>query len=154
MGAEDDAWRAAIRNAKYERLQLLLLQEARNGRSTPPEVVMEIAATRRELGMAESLVQAKVGVEFAQEVGGDGQFLILTQMLDGMGQRVELLATTLGERIDRVEDEQHARDAAQDLARAAGQRRTRLVLAIVGLLLLVLIGAVIWIGATLRAHGF
>jgi aminopeptidase N len=171
VGAEDDAWRAAIRNAKLERLRLLEIQQAQNGRATDPAITMEIAATKRELGMAESLVQAKVSQEFAQEIGRDGQFLVLTQLIgevskrielvaaageergEAQARRIELVATTIGERIDRVEERQAETTDRQDRERFLGQKRTKLAVFAIAVALVILSGGVIFIIATLKAYG-
>lgn len=153
MGAEDDAWRASIRNAKLERLRILELQQAQNGRSTDPAIVIEIAATRRELGLAEQLVQAKASQEFAQAIGSEGQFLVVTQLIDQIGKRIELVATTIGERIDRVEEHQAETTDRQDAERAAGQQRTKLAVFAIAVALLILAAGMVYIAATLKAHG-
>ncbi len=56
-------------------------------------------------------------------------------------------------RIDRVEDHQDATNAAQDRARLAGQKRTRLAMFAIAVTLIVLAIGIVFVAATLKAHG-
>ena len=121
MGAEDEQRIKEIRNVRLHRLRLLELQQANLGINAPPELLIEIEATKRELGLVETLIASPLEPRFADQLGSTGQFTIIVHMIDQMGKM-------LGERIDRVEEHGEERAIAIDAARAAGQNRTRAIL--------------------------
>lgn len=153
MGAEDEQRRLEIRNERLHRLRLLELRQARQGNDTPPEVLIEIASTRRELGMAELLVQASVSQEFAAELGSDNQFAIIMHLFEESRRQQATRAQMTDERFDRVEEVQHLRLSEQDSKRHYGQLRTIAVLVVFTIVLGVNIYLTLMIAATLRAHG-
>lgn len=153
MGAEDEQRRLEIRNERLHRLRLLELRQARQGNDTPPEVLIEIASTRRELGMAELLVQAGVSQEFAAELGSDNQFAIIMHLFEESRRQQATRAQMTDERFDRVEEVQHLRLSEQDSKRHYGQLRTIAVLVVFTIVLGVNIYLTLMIAATLRAHG-
>jgi hypothetical protein len=175
VGLQDDLKRLEIRNELLHRLRLLELVQARKGGDTPPEVVIEIESTKAELGMSDLLLAEKTSSEFADTIGPNGQFLVLTRLIgqlaqqgeerssrhqesmDSLRQQIEQRLETQGQaieqRIDRVEEHQATTNAAQDAARSAGQKRTRLAVFAIAITLLILAAGVIFIIASLKAHG-
>lgn len=154
MGSLDANRRLEIRNERLHRLRLLELRQARQGIETPPDVVIEIAETRAELGLSDLLVAEKSSSEFAQEIGADGQFLIMTRLFDQLGKRMETIAAMHDARMSRMEDHQDATNGAQDLARIKGQRRSRLAMFAIALALIVLAISMLFVVVALRRHGF
>ena len=121
MGAEDEQRIKEIRNVRLHRLRLLELQQANLGISAPPELLIEIESTKRELGFVDAVIASPLEPTFADALGAAGQFTVIVHVIDQLGKM-------LGERIDRVEEHGEERAIAIDAARAAGQNRTRLVL--------------------------
>ena len=176
MGIQDDLKRLEIRNERLHRLRLLELRQARQGNETPPHIIIEIESTKAELGMSDLLLAEKTSTEFADTIGPAGQFLVLTRLLGQLAQqgveqgaravegietlrqqieaRIETQGRATEERIDRVEAHQQITNDGQDVARIAGQKRTRLAMFAIALSLIVLAGGVAFIAVTLRAHGF
>jgi hypothetical protein len=175
VGIQDDLKRLEIRNERLHRLRLLELRQARQGNETPPDIIIEIESTKAELGMSDLLLAEKTSVEFADAIGSGGQFLILTRLIGQLAQqgiergvrqqedieavrqqieaRLETQGRAIEERIDRVETHQDTTNAAQDLARIAGQRRTRLAMFAIAATLFVVAVGVVFIVGTLKAHG-
>ena len=173
MGIQDDIKRLEIRNERLHRLRLLELRQARQGIETPPDVVMEIAETKAELGLSDLLLAEKASGAFAEELGPDGRFLVTTRLLSQLAEqlaeqgsaiqkqiasdrqqleaRIDRQGQSIEERIDRVEEYQAAVNDRQDRERRDGQRRTRLALFVAALALLTLAGAVVSIAWQLRA---
>jgi hypothetical protein len=154
VGALDETRRIEIRNERLHRLRLLELRQARQGVDTPPDVIIEIETTRAELGMSDLLLAEKASGEFAEEIGREGQFLILTRLIAQVGQQINTQGKMLSERIDRVEEHTAMENDRQDNERRRGQQRTRLALFAAAVALGVLAGAVIYVVAVLNAHGF
>lgn len=164
MGILDDLKRLEIRNERLHRLRLLELAQARKGIDTPPDIIIEIETTRAELGISELLLAEKASKEFAEEIGAEGQFLVLTRLIKEVAgqietqgrltsERIETQGRSIEERIDRVEEHQEAVNTRQDNERKAGQRRTRLAMFAIAVALIVLAGGVIYIVITLRTSG-
>lgn len=175
VGIQDDLNRLVIRNDRLHRLRLLELRAARQGNDTPPEVVIEIESTKAELGMSDLLLAEKTSSEFADAIGPNGQFLILTRLIGQLAQqgiergtrqqedidtlrqqieaRIEQQGRATEERIDRVEEHQQTTNDQQDAARIAGQRRTRLAMFAIAITLLLLSGGIVIIIGSLKAHG-
>lgn len=138
---------------RLHRLRLLELTEARYGSSTPPETTMEIASTRRELGIADTLVASPITVAFAQEIGPANQFAVIIDLFRESREMQATRARTVDERFDRVEDELDRRTRDQDAKRRAGQRRTMIILVLFTLALLANSALVIWVALALRSRG-
>jgi len=176
VGIQDDLKRLEIRNERLHRLRLLELAQARKGGDTPPDIIIEIETTKAELGMSDLLLAEKASIEFADMIGSGGQFLVLARLIgqlakqvdsqgtlnkeqmdaqrDQIESRIEAQGRATEARIDRVEDMQLATNDAQDLARAVGQRRTRLAMFSIAITLVVLAVLVLFIVVALRRHGF
>ncbi len=60
---------SAIKEAREARLNELILQEARKGYNTPPEVRTEIKQLRADLGLANAVGQEDVSEEMLQLLG-------------------------------------------------------------------------------------
>jgi hypothetical protein len=175
VGIQDDLKRLEIRNERLHRLRLLELAQARQGNQTPPDIIIEIESTKAELGMSDLLLAEKASNEFADAIGPNGQFLVLTRLIGQLAQqgsersdrhqesmdalreqietRLETQGRAIEERIDRVEEHQDVTNATQDAQRIAGQRRTRLAMFAIAVALLLLASGTIFIIGTLKAHG-
>ena len=175
MGIQDDLKRLEIRNERLHRLRLLELRQARQGSETPPDVIIEIESTKAELGMSDLLLAEKTSTEFADTIGPNGQFLVLTRLIGQLAQqgiergtrqqedietlrqqiegRIETQGRATEQRIDRTEEHQQTTNDAQDAARIAGQRRTRLAMFAIAITLLILAAGIAMIITSLKAHG-
>lgn len=175
VGIQDDLNRLVIRNDRLHRLRLLELRQARQGNDTPPEIVIEIESTKAELGMSDLLLAEKTSSEFADAIGPNGQFLILTRLIGQLAQqgeersdrhresmetlrqqieaRIEQQGRATEARIDRVEEHQQTTNDQQDAARSRGQRRTRLAMFAIAISLIMLTIGIVVIISSLKAHG-
>jgi len=139
MGAEDSRRLEEIRNERLHRLRLLEKRQAIEGFRTPPEVLVEIETTRRELGMVEDAMTHPASAETAEAMGAGARWLATDRKLD-------LIVKLLSERMDRMEEHADERFVMQEQAREDGARFYRIALAILALgvlLALILIAAII-----------
>lgn len=146
MAAADLARLQEIRQATLESLRILEERQALEGFATPPSVRIEIERKRRELGLVETVISSPYTPDAVDAVGISGQYMALAKQLDNA-------VKFLSERIDRTEEHSQEWRQSERSARLSGQRRTRIVLFVVGLVLLLLSAGVIWTLATLKAHG-
>lgn len=144
-----------LRNILEHRRRLYETQKAIMEPAVPPAIILGLENTMRELAMVEGKLSLPPStLEVAQAVGITGQYAALDfrvrfvekQLREGLDRMKELL---LG-----AQDESTAWRTAQGVARHAGQRRTLWAVAAIAVALIVLAGGVIYIAATLRAHGF
>lgn len=143
MDAEE--YQLQLRAAKTSRLRALKLKEATFGRNLPAEDLVEIANLQKELGMTELAISSPISTGFAEELGASGQFQVLTQMIDGLTARTNDIAAYLGERITSVEATSEEWRHAERLARHAGQITNRTIYIAVGVVLLLVVVALIWL---------
>lgn len=130
MGAEDNYKLEEIRNEKLHRLRLLEKRQSIEGFRTPPEIVIEIERTRRELGIVESAITHPADASMAEEMGAGGRFLALDRKLD-------LVIKMFSERMDRMEEHADERYRNQETKRDASAVfiRVGFGLLVIGLLL-------------------
>lgn len=113
--ATDDLKRIqGIRNDKLHRLRLLEKQQAIQGFRTPPEVIIEIEQTRKEIEPLDYALSNPGSVNTAEEIGAGGRYLALDRKMD-------LVVKMLSERMDRMEETTAERLASERQDRMAGQ---------------------------------
>lgn len=140
-----EAYQFQLREAKTSRLYALKLKEATFGRNLPAEDLVEIASLQKELGMTEMAISSPISTGFAEELGTAGQFQVVTQMIEGLGKRMNDSIAYLGERITTVEvNSEEWRHAERD-ARRSGNVTNRTIFLSIGVVLLLMLGALIWL---------
>lgn len=137
--ATDEEGKARIEELEAvsrERLHELELQARIRGFSTPPEVRIEIAKIKRELGIFESVVNHPVDVQTLEDLGAGGRWLATDKKLDQ-------IAKFLSERMDRMEENADERYRQQEDARrdATASWRSLFILLSIGLFLALVIEA-------------
>lgn len=115
MANEDSQRLEEIRNSRLHRLRLLQRRQAIEGVNTPPEVVIEIAQTQRELGMVEDAITHPASAETAEAMGAGGRWLATDRKLD-------MVVKMLSERMDRLEEHASDRFDIQERAHTEGAR--------------------------------
>jgi uncharacterized membrane protein YidH (DUF202 family) len=145
IAVDTDEFQVQLRQTKIDRLHALKLKAAAFGRNLPAEDVVEIAGLQKELGMVESAIASPISTGFAKDLGPDGQFQVLTQMIDGLTKRMNDGMAYLGERITTVEvtSEEWRHNERQE--RHAGQARAHTRTILVGAVLLLVVLALIWL---------
>lgn len=118
MGTDDLRDLQEIRNVRLHRLRLLEKRQAVEGFATPPEVILEIASTRKELAMVENVLSNPMAAETVDAIGSTGQYLALDKKLD-------LVVKMLGERMDRMEETSLEWRTTERQARYDGQHLYR-----------------------------
>lgn len=157
-----------LRNILEHRRRLYEQQIAKLEPNVPHDVRLGLAGTVRELEMVEAKLRLPpIGLDVQEAVGPEGPALTLElrmrqlerDMRKILGGLVEDIAAQRGESStwresqEQWRSDQDAWRGNQETARKRGQRRTlyaALVLALVQLAALLII---VWIAATLRAHG-
>ena len=149
MAAEDDFKLEEIRNEKIHRLNLLKKRQAIEGFRTPPEIIIEIARTERELGIVESAITHPADASMAEEMGAGGRFLALDRKLDRVEERAQerldrfeqrieasiaRVQSSFNQRMDRMEEHADDRFQIQEKKHEQGAAfyRSRLALALTG----------------------
>lgn len=142
MAAEDARSLEEIRDAKLLRLRALEKEQARKGFSTPPEVVVEIAQLRSDLGIVENAIAHPASVQTAEEIGPGARWLATDRKLD-------LLFKMLTERMDRMEEHADERYRTQEAKHDRGAQLYQFlfILLSIGLIISLVIGAFLIGGA-------
>lgn len=156
-----------LRNILEHRRRLYEQQKAMLDPHVPPDVMLGLAVTERELDVVEAKLRLpEIGVD-VQAAVPDGAALttewrirqIERDMRKLLGSLVEDVAAQRSEALQwRRSQEQWraAQDAwrvEQDAARRRGQRRTHAAALALALIQLAGLLIIVWIAATLRAHG-
>jgi hypothetical protein len=156
-----------LRNILEHRRRLYEKQKAQLEPHVPPDVALGLAATERELDMVEARLRLpEIGVE-VQEAVPDGAALttewrlrqLERDMRKILGGLVEDIAAQRTESMNwRTSQEQwrsnqDAWRGDHEAARKRGQRRTLYAALVLALVQLAGLLIVVWIAATLRAHG-
>ncbi len=115
MVNEDSQRLEEIRNDKLHRLRLLQKRQAIGGADTPPEIVIEIEGTKRELGMVEDAIAHPASAETAEAMGAGGRWLATDRKQD-------FIVKMLSERMDRMEEHAAERFDIQERAHTEGAR--------------------------------
>lgn len=123
MGAQDVKRLKEIRNDKLHRLRLLEKQQAIMGFNTPPETIIEIEQTRRELEPIEYALAHPAEADALEELGTGGRWLALDRKFD-------LFAEKFSERMDRMEEHSEEKFQQQEQARKDGSGTYRVVIAV------------------------
>lgn len=147
-----EAYQIQLREIKTSRLYALKLKEATFGRNLPAEDLVEIASLQKELGMTELAISSPISTGFAEELGTSGQFQVLTQMIDGLSKRSDDIAAYLGERITAVEVTSEEWRHTERQARQAGQVTNRTIYLFVGIVLVLVVGALIWLAIVVASR--
>lgn len=138
MGADDLQALHEIRNERLHRLRLLEKRQSIEGFRTPPEVIIEIDQTRKELGLVDTVLNNPIPQETVTAIGTSGQYLALDRKLD-------MVVKFLSERMDRMEEVSLEWRTTERQARYDGQRLYRALLMLSILLSgAALIVALIW----------
>lgn len=147
-----EAYQLQLREIKTSRLYALKLKEATFGRNLPAEDLVEIASLQKELGMTELAISSPISTGFADELGTAGQFQVMTQMIEGLGKRMNDSIAYLGERITAVEVNSEEWRHAEREARRAGNTTNRTIFLFVAGVLLLMLGALIWLAIVVASH--
>lgn len=147
-----------IRNMRQHRLGLLEKRQAIEGFRTPPEVIIEIAQTRAELGIVESAINHPADAEMAEEMGAGGRFLALDKRIERANarqdERMDRFERAIEKRLDRMEEHADARHDLQEEKHEIGAALYRTTLtrtSIIALVALMLsIGIVVYLVALIR----
>lgn len=123
MGAQDIRRLREIRNDKLHRLRLLEKQQAIMGFNTPPETIIEIETTRRELEPIEYALAHPAEADALEELGTGGRWLALDRKFD-------LFSARFSERMDRMEEHSEEKFQQQEQARIAGSGAYRLIMSV------------------------
>lgn len=157
-----------LRNILEHRRRLYEQQIAKLEPNVPHDVRLGLAGTTRELDMVEAKLRLPpIGLDVQEAVGPDGPALTLELRMRQLERDMRKLLGGLVEDIAAQREEsaiwretQEAWRAAidswrrtEDLARRLGQRRTLIVVGGLGLVQLAALLLIVWIAATLRAHG-
>lgn len=118
MALDDRSHLEEIRNERLHRLRLLEKRQAIEGFGTPPEVIIEIDQTRRELGIVEAAITSPIPAETIEAIGPAGQFQALNRAIERSEQR-------LSERMDRMEENSAEWRSSERAAREVGQHSYR-----------------------------
>ena len=107
-----------VRNMRQHRLGLLEKRQAIEGFRTPPEVIIEIAQTRAELGIVEDVLSHPADLAMAEDLGAGGRFLALDQRIERANarqdERMDRFERTIERRLDRMEEHADKRHALQE----------------------------------------
>lgn len=107
-----------IRNKRLHRLGLLERRQAIEGFRTPPEIIIEIAQTRAELGMVEDVISHPADLAMAEDLGAGGRFLALDQRIERASarqdERMDRFERAIEKRLDRMEEHADARHELQE----------------------------------------
>jgi hypothetical protein len=107
-----------IRNMRQHRLGLLEKRQAIEGFRTPPEIIIEIAQTRAELGMVEDVLTHPADLAMAEDLGAGGRFLALDQRIERANarsdERMDRFERAIERRLDRMEEHADARHDLQE----------------------------------------
>lgn len=118
MGSEDRHSLEELRNIRTNRLRLLEKRQAIEGFHTPPEIIMEIAQTRRELGIVEDAISHPADAEMAEELGAGGRFLALDKRIERANgrqdERMDRFERAIEKRLDRMEEHADRRHELQE----------------------------------------
>lgn len=126
------------RNILQHRLRLLEVRRDRQGSETPPDILMEIEGTQRDLRLIEAQLRLPpISPEIAEAVGPAGQFLALDYAIKGLRQRMDDAIAQLGEQIGEVREESREWRANERSERHAGQTLNRVVFLVFGIVLLI-----------------
>lgn len=142
-----------IRNTRAHRLALLEKRQAIEGFRVDPAVIMEIAQTRRELGIVEDAISHPADAEMAEELGAGGRFLALDKRIERANsrqdERMDRFERAIEKRLDRMEEHADARHDLQEQKHEIGAALYRTTLSrtsIIALLsLMVGIGIVLYL---------
>jgi hypothetical protein len=121
VGTDDLRQLQEIRNERLHRLRLLEKRQAIEGFHTPPEIIVEIDQTRKELGLVESVLSSPVSQETVDAIGSSGQYMALAH-------QIAVVAKYLGERMDRMDEVSYEWRTTERAARHEGQRLYRILL--------------------------
>lgn len=133
-----------IRNMRQHRLGLLEKRQAIEGFRTPPEIIIEIAQTRAELGMVEDVLTHPADLAMAEDLGAGGRFLALDQRIERASarqdERMDRFERAIERRLDRMEEHADERHALQEEKHEIGTALYRNTLKVLAVLTVVALG--------------